>query len=224
LLSTASQFRPKPPVSLTSSTWTRDYNETRQLGDRDSRTRPAEWTRLAKFYSYWQRWPLVEQVAASPGRTIEQNARLYAMVAMVMADADQAMVDGKLTYSFWRPITAIRNGDQDGNAATDRQADWEPLLKTPMHPEYPCGHCVVIASLATVLTAEGPPPGGRIAVTSDAMPGVVRYVGSYATLVQEISLSRIYAGAHFRSSTEVGAELGRRVAEFGVQGYLKPVH
>jgi hypothetical protein len=224
LLSTASQFRPKPPVSLTSSTWTRDYNETRQLGDRDSRTRPAEWTRLAKFYSYWQRWPLVEQVAASPGRTIEQNARLYAMVAMVMADADQAMVDGKLTYSFWRPITAIRNGDQDGNAATDRQADWEPLLKTPMHPEYPCGHCVVIASLATVLTAEGPPPGVRIAVTSDAMPGVVRYVGSYATLVQEISLSRIYAGAHFRSSTEVGAELGRRVAEFGVQGYLKPVH
>jgi hypothetical protein len=133
-------------VSLTSSTWARDYNETRQLGDRDSQTRPAEWTRLAKFYSYWQHWPLVEQVAAAPGRTVEQNARLYAMVAMVMADADQAMVDGKLTYSFWRPITAIRNGDQDGNAATDRQADWEPLLKTPMHPEYPCGHCVVISA------------------------------------------------------------------------------
>jgi hypothetical protein len=72
--------------------------------------------------------------------------------------------------------------------------------------------------------AEGPPPGGRIAVTSDAMPGVVRYVDSYATLAREISLSRIYAGAHFRSSTEVGAELGRRVAEFAMQGYLKPVH
>jgi hypothetical protein len=223
LLTSVSQFRPKPPVSLASAAWARDYSETRELGALNSSTRPVEWTRLAKFYSYWRRWPLVEQVAAAPGRTLEQNAHLYAMVALAMADADQAMVDGKLTYSFWRPLTAIRNGDQDGNAATERQADWEPLLKTPMHPEYPCGHCVVIWSLMTVLAAEGPPPGHRIAVTSDAMPGVVHYVDSYAQLGREISLSRIYAGAHFRSSTEAGAELGSRVAEFAVQGFLKPL-
>jgi membrane-associated phospholipid phosphatase len=134
------------------------------------------------------------------------------------------MVDGKMTYTFWRPITAIRNGDQDGNDATEREADWEPLLKTPMHPEYPCGHCVVIAALTTVLAAEGPPPSGGIAVTSDALPGAVRYVTSYATLADEISLSRIYAGAHFRSSTEAGSALGRRVAEYAMQGFLKPLH
>jgi hypothetical protein len=224
LLSSILQFRPKPPETLTSQTWAHDYNETRTLGARNSKVRSEEWTRLATFYSQWREWPIVRQIAAQPGRTIEQNARLYALVAMAVADADSAMVDGKMTYTFWRPITAIRNGDQDGNGATERQADWEPLLRTPMHPEYPCGHCVIIAALTTVLASEGPPPIGGIAVTSDALPGAVRYVASYATLVDEISLSRIYAGAHFRSSTEVGAALGRRVAEYAIQGFLKPLH
>jgi PAP2 superfamily len=222
LLSSPSQFRPKPPITLVSDEWAHDYNETRSLGGRNSAARTAEWTNLATFYSQWQQWPLVRQVAAMPGRTLEQNARLYAMVAMATADADTAMVDGKLTYSFWRPITAIRNGDQDGNAATERDADWEPLLKTPMHPEYPCGHCVVISAVTTVLAAEGPPPPGGIAVMSDAMPGVVRYVESWPKLAEEVSLSRIYAGAHFRHSMEVGAALGRRVAEYELQGFLKP--
>jgi hypothetical protein len=224
LLSSPSQFRPKPPVNLVSEEWAHDYNETRSLGGRDSATRTAEWTRLATFYSQWQQWPLVRQVAATPGRTLEQNARLYAVVAVATEDADIAMVDGKLMYSFWRPITAIRNGDQDGNTATERDADWEPLLKTPMHPEYPCGHCVVISALTTVLAAEGPPPPGGIAVMSDAMPGVVRYVESWSKLAEEVSLSRIYAGAHFRHSMEVGADLGKRVAEYELQGFLRPVH
>jgi len=223
LLSSISQFRPKPPVALQSKVWARDYNETRSLGGRDSIARPPEWTRLATFYSRWRSEPLVRQVAVAPGRTVEKNARLYALAAMAMADADAAMVDGKLTYAFWRPITAIRNGDQDGNAETERQAEWEPLLKTPMHPEYPCGHCVVISALTTVLAAEGPPPTGGISVTSDAMPGVVHHVDSYAQLAAEISLSRIYAGAHFRSSMEAGDELGHRVAAYALQGFMQPL-
>jgi membrane-associated phospholipid phosphatase len=219
-----SQFRPKPPVTLVSQEWARDYNETRSLGGHDSATWTAEWTRLATFYSQWRSGPLVWHVAATPGRTLEENARLYAVAAMATYDADIATVDGKLTYSFWRPITAIRNGDQDDNAATERDAEWEPLLKTPMHPEYPCGHCVVISALTTVLAAEGPPPPGGIAVTSDAMSGVVRYVASWQTLAEEVSLSRLYAGAHFRHSMEVGAALGKRVAEYELQGFLKPLH
>jgi membrane-associated phospholipid phosphatase len=223
LMSSVSQFRPKPPVALASAAWARDFNETKSLGGRDSSARSAEWTRLATFYAGWQHWPIVRQVAAQPGRTLEQNARLYALIAMAVSDANVAMVDGKLTYRFWRPITAIRNGDRDGNDATARQADWQPLLKTPMHPEYPCGHCVLVWALVTVLAAEAPPPSSGIAVTSDALPGAVRYVASYATLAQEISLSRIYAGAHFRASTEVGAELGRRVAEYELREFLQPV-
>jgi membrane-associated phospholipid phosphatase len=221
LLASLSQFRPPPPVSLASAAWARDYNETRALGGRQSTARSPDWTRLATFYSRWQAAPIVRQVATAPGRSLAQNARLYALVATAVADADSAMVDGKLTYRFWRPVTAIQNGDQDGNDATERQADWEPLLKTPMHPEYPCGHCVVIAALATVLAAEGPPPAGGITVTSEALPGAVRTVGSWAALVDEISVSRIYAGAHFRSSTEAGTALGRRVAEFALEEDFK---
>lgn len=224
LMSSLSQFRPKAPVSLASPTWARDFNETKTLGGRDSAARSAQWTRLATFYSEWQQGPIVRQVAAQPGRTLEQNARLYALTAMAVSDAAAAMVEAKMTYQFWRPITAIRNGDRDGNDATERQADWQPLLKTPMHPEYPCGHCVVISALTTVLASEGPPPAGGITVTSDALPGAVRHVASYATLVNEISLSRIYAGAHFRTSMEEGEALGHRVAEYAMQGYLKPLH
>jgi hypothetical protein len=224
LMSSVSQFRPKAPVGLASAAWARDFNETKTLGGRDSTARSAEWTRLATFYSGWQHWPIIRQVAAQPDRTLEQNARLYALATMAVSDANLAMVDGKLTYRFWRPITAIRNGERDGNDATERQADWQPLLKTPMHPEYPCGHCVLISALVTVLAAEGPPPSGGIAVMSDALPGAVRYVASYATLAEEISLSRIYAGAHFRTSTEAGVALGRRVAEYELKEFLRPVH
>jgi hypothetical protein len=223
LLASISQFRPPPPVSLASPAWARDYNETRALGARQSTARSAEWTRLASFYSRWQQSSLVRQIAAAPGRSLEQNARLYALAATAVSDADAAMVDGKLTYRFWRPVTAIRNGDQDGNDATERQADWEPLLKTPMHPEYPCGHCVIIAALATVLAAEGPPPAGGLVVTSEVLPGASRTVPSYAALVDEISLSRIYAGAHFRSSVEAGTALGRRVAEFALRENFRPL-
>jgi hypothetical protein len=223
MIPSISAFRPPPPVSLGSATWARDYNETRTLGALNSTVRSADWTRLATFYMHWRLAPIVHQVAAASGRSLAQNARLYALVQLAVADAGFAMIDGKMTYRFWRPITAIRNGDQDGNEATERQADWEPLLSTPMHPEYPCGHCIISAAMVTVLAAEGPPPAGGIAVTSDASPGAVHHVPTYGQLAEEISLSRIYAGAHFRSSTETAMAMGRRIGEYALQGFLKPL-
>jgi PAP2 superfamily protein len=223
LLASNAQFRPKAPPSLASTTWARDFNETRTWGAKDSAVRSPEWTALAKFYMQWRLEPLVEQVALGAGRTLEQNARLYALASMVVVDAGFAEAEAKLHYSFWRPITAIRNGDQSGNESTQRDAAWEPLLSNPVQPEYPCGHCNMIAALTTVLSAEGPPPSGGIEITSDAFPGVVHTVASYAALVEQISMSRIYAGAHFRSSVEAGVDLGRNVANFGLQGFLKPL-
>jgi hypothetical protein len=141
---------------------------------------------------------------------------------MVSADLSTALSDGKMTYLFWRPVTAIRNGDQDGNDATTIQADWVPLLPTPPHPEYPCAHCAHAMGLAVLLEAEGPPPAEGIAVTSYGFPNAVLYLPSYRALVEQMAESRIFAGAHFRSSVNAGETLGRQVAEYALKNYLKP--
>jgi hypothetical protein len=222
LLTDSKQFLPDRPPELKSPKWARDYNETKSLGGKDSTTRTPQQTLLARFW-FTRRWgPTLRQVAEQPGRTLDQNARLYALVAMVEEDASLVHAEAKMKYAFWRPITAIRNGDQDGNDATERQPGWEPLIRTPMHPEYPCGHCVDSAATAWVLQSEGPPPPGGVAVTSEAVPGAVMYVQSYEDLANQIAESRIYAGAHFRSSVEAGQKLGRTVAEYALQNFLTP--
>ncbi|HEY6922399.1 MAG TPA: vanadium-dependent haloperoxidase, partial [Steroidobacteraceae bacterium] len=194
LLVSPHQFRPAPPPDLKSAVWARDFNETRLQGSASSKTRTAKQTREALFWDL-QRWDrTIRQVADRPGRTLLQNARLYALVAMISADAGFAISDAKMTFVFWRPITAIRNADQDGNDSTERQADWLPLLPTPIHPEYPCAHCVYGMSLAVVLEAEGPPSAQGVPVTSTAYPNVVLRVPSYMDLAKRISESRILAG------------------------------
>ena len=224
MLSSNQQFLPGPPVDLHSATWAHDYNETKSLGGEHSATRTAEQTLMARFWYAHQWGPTLRQAASQPGRGLDQNARLYALVHMTQNDALLVHARAKMLYLFWRPITAIRNGDQDGNTATERQADWEPLVRTPMHPEYPCGHCVDSTATAVVLQAEGTPPAEGVAVTSDAFPNATAYVPSYEALAEQISISRIYAGAHFRSSVEAGRKLGRDVAEYALKNYLTPVH
>src|SRR4029453_1090123 len=157
LLDRADQFRPGPPPTLTSAVWARDYNETKELGGKNSTRRTAEQTAIARF---WEATlppiylGVVRSVATLPGREVTQNARLFAAVTQATDDAYIAIFDAKYHYNFWRPITAIRNGDIDGNDATDRDPAWLPFIDTPMHPEYPCAHCIVSATVATVLLAE----------------------------------------------------------------------
>jgi len=132
------QFRPGPPPSLTSETWARDYNEIKALGGKTSVKRSAEQTAIAKFWEATAPnvyWPVARSVAAAPGRDVTDNARLLATAAMAMDDALLAVFDAKYTYNFWRPVTAIRNGDLDGNDATEREPSWTPFIDTPMHPE-----------------------------------------------------------------------------------------
>ena len=222
-LASADQFRPGPPPELKSAAWAADYNEVKAIGGVDSTTRTPDQAREARFW-YLHRWTrTLRQIADRPGRSLAQNARLYAMVAMVSEDVGVTVVDGKFHYLRWRPITAIRNGDQDGNDATVLQADWLPLIPTPAHPEYPCGHCVDSNAIATILDAEGPAPGG-VDIDSEAFPNVVMHVGSYREMAERISVSRIWAGAHYRSSVEVGSAIGRSLAEHALRNYLLPVN
>ena len=155
------QFRPGAPPALKSTLWARDYNEIKALGAVSSSVRTPEQTDIARFWA--SSLPdiyigVVRAVSAAAGRDVARNARLYAAVTAAMNDAEIAAQDAKYHYNFWRPITAIRNGDRDDNAATERDADWAPLTATPLNPEYPCGNCVYASLLATIIRADS---GGR---------------------------------------------------------------
>lgn len=211
------QLRPGPPLALTSATWARDYNEIKAVGSRNSSQRTPEQTAIAKFWEATAPavyWPIARSVAGTPGRDVTDNARLFAVAAMAMDDALIAVFDAKYTYNLWRPVTAIRNGDIDGNDATDRDASWTPLIDTPMHPEYPCAHCIVSGALGAVLEAEigsGPTPTLRSA--SPTAGGAVRTWASVAAFTKEVAQARIYDGVHYRNSTEVGSAMGTKIGE-----------
>ena len=129
----------------------------------------------------------------------------------------------KYHYDFWRPVTAIRNGDIDGNAATERDAAWQPIDNTPMHPEYPCAHCITSATIATVAEIVlGNADVPEIVMTSAAAPGVTHRWTNLWTYADEVSLARIYAGFHYRFSTRVGQDMGRKIGRFVVENVMKP--
>jgi hypothetical protein len=151
---------------------------------------------------------------------VTRNARLYAAVTAAMNDAEIAVLEAKYHYNFWRPITAIRNGDRDGNAATDRDPDWTPLIATPLHPEYPCAHCAIASTIATVIRAEA---GGAalptLTSTSNTAPGVTRQWTRTEELVKEVSEARILDGVHYRTSTEAGNRMGAQVGALVAAAY-----
>jgi hypothetical protein len=225
VLDRVDQFRPGPPPDLKSAVWARDYNEVKALGARSGSQRTAEQTEIARFWSATTPtiyYPIVRSVANQPGREVTQNARLLAASGQAMVDAIDAVFDAKYHYHFWRPFTAIRNGDQDGNDATERDAGWLPFIETPMHPEYPCAHCTIAGSLGAVLKAEiGSGPTPRLSTTSPALPGVTRSWSSVDAFTQEVINARIYDGVHYRNSGEVGQALGIKVGEVAAAKLLR---
>ena len=220
VLDRVDQFRPGPPPDLKSAVWARDYNEVKAMGARTGSQRTPEQTEIARFWTTTGPavyFPIARSVTGQAGREPTRNARFLAAFAQVGVDAIDAVFDAKYRYHFWRPFTAIRNGDQDGNDATERDAAWLPFIETPMHPEYPCAHCTAAGAYGAVLAAEiGSGPMPRLSSTSPTLPGATRSWASVADFVQEVSNARIYDGVHYRNSTEVGTALGRRVGELAV--------
>jgi hypothetical protein len=215
-----SQFRPPPPPQLSSPQWARDYDETRRLGGAKSTARTPDQTAMARFWIVAGPEiadPVARQLAGAPGRSLIQNARLFALLEMAVADAYIAVFDAKYAFNSWRPITAIRNGDKDGNDATAREADWEPVIDTPPHPEYPCAHCIASAAARAVLEAEFGAGAHPLSLTAE------RHWPTIQAFADEVSAARIFGGIHFRNSTEVAKRMGAQIGELVVQTSLKPV-
>lgn len=215
----SSQFRPAPPPSLTSDVWTKDLNEIREYGSLNSTKRSAEQTTIGRFWFFTGPRTyntIVRQIATAKNMDLVDCARLYALTAMAASDAFIAVFDGKYAYNLWRPITAIRNADMTNNSATPREAAWLPLGTTPMHPEYPCAHCIVASAVSNVLQGVAGNDVGEFSLTSPTAPSVTRKWTRLQDYSDEVANARIYAGFHYRFSAEAGKDMGRRIAELAL--------
>jgi hypothetical protein len=211
-----SQFRLPPPLALDSPEYAADLNELKVMGIFSGSSRTPDQSELALFWAgntplYWNR--IAAQLAAARELTLTENAHLFALLNVTMADAAIACWDGKYRYVFWRPITAIRAG----LTPADADPTWVPWLDffpagTPAHPEYPSGHSTVSGSAAFILSAAFG-ENTAFTVTSDVRPGT-RSFSSFSDTVAEIANARVFGGIHFRTSCVRANTLGRAVADY----------
>jgi len=216
LLPNGAQFRPAPPPALSSGAYAQAVNEVKSLGQDTSTTRTADQTVVGRFWGppIWNTWNAIAENAAMAHHTsLERTAAMFAALDLSFADSTIAFYDAKYHYQLWRPITAIRLADSDGNPATIGDPTWTPLAVTAADPSYPGAHSTISAAGAAVLSAFF---GERdqIRVSSPALPGVVRTFASYSDAATEAGLSRIFAGQHTRIDHQAGMQLGGDVAHF----------
>lgn len=226
-LNSPSQFRADSPPELTSEAWARDYNEVMSLGPATSSTRTPEQTDIGRF---WADQPLLQWNRAWRGISIAQglslldNARFFAVLATAGSDALIACWDSKFFYNFWRPVTAIRAGDTDGNPETAPDPGWIGLVIAPNHPEYPAAHgCFSGASTETLNFFFGTDTFQfRIDSNVSGLTNRVRFYTSFSQALEEVLDARIYGGMHYRNSTRKGAIIGKQVSHFATRHFFRP--
>jgi hypothetical protein len=220
VLQRPSQFRLPPPLALTSAEYAADYNEIKVMGVFSGSARSADQSELALFWA--GNTPLdwnstASQIDSERSLSLSENAHLFALLNVAMADAGIACWDSKYRYVFWRPITAIRAGDTDGNPSTDPDPTWTPWLDffpsgTPAHPEYPSGHSTVSGAAGFLLAAAfGNDTASRLPPKSDRERG---RSPSFSAAVAEIADARVFGGIHFRTSCVRANLLGQAVADY----------
>jgi len=228
LLERANRFRPGHPPALDSEMYADAFNEVKLVGIANSATASADQALTGKFWNgpiqnYWNE--ITQTAALAHKLTTAQSARLFALLDLTIADSVIAFYDAKYTYQFWRPVTAIRAADTDGNAQTLADPAWLPQSgNSPPDPSYPGAHAVISGAGAFVLTKFFRSNHFDFNVTSEVLPGVERHFNNFSAAEQEASLSRVFAGVHFRFDETTGEGLGREVADFAVDHFLTPVH
>jgi hypothetical protein len=227
-LQRANQFRPGPPPALTSDTYSDVFNEVKSLGIAKSASATADQALTGRFWNgaiqnYWNE--ITQTATLQHELTTAESARLFALLNLTFADGVIAFYDAKYTYNFWRPVTAIREAATDANRETLPDPNWLPEVgNTTPDPAYPGAHAVISAAGASVLISFLGRNQFNFAVTSEVLAGVDRSFRSFSAADEEATLSRIFAGVHFRSDLTVGQKLGREIADFVVDNFLTSVH
>lgn len=230
-LSDAAQFRPPGPPMMSGERYAADYNQVLGLGGRDSTNRTPDQTLATRFWSdftgtvtppgHWTQITLA--LARSNHLALADKAHLLAVVQVALADAGIACWDTKYAYNFWRPVTAIQRGDEDGNPLTVADPGWEPLLAAPSFQDYVSGHSTFSGAAAEVLRRWFGRDDLAFSIASDTVPGVTRSYPSLSAAVTEIGRSRVWGGIHFATADTDGQELGRRVGAWAFEHALRPV-
>jgi PAP2 superfamily len=220
----ASDFRSGGPNSLSSRKYAREFAEVKSLGSAGSTTRTADQTDMARFWAegpaIWNR--IAHQLSLGHGLTVADNARFFAMLYLTGADALIACWDDKAAWSFWRPITAIREAGSDGNRRTDPDPNWLPLITNPPYPDHPSGLACVISAMAE--TARDFFGTNRVAFNASSSTSMTtRSFSRFSQATEEVVDARVYSGIHFRIADEHGAKIGKRVAEWRNERYFHPV-
>jgi hypothetical protein len=223
-IQSATQFAPGAPPAINSATYLAEFNEVRDYGQDTSTVRTEAQTLTARFYSDAGIVPMqagLRDFATRRGLNIVDSARMFAAVETAIADGAITVWHGKLQYMWWRPITAIRNADTDGNDATASVSGWTPLIGTPPYPDWPSGLCSVVSTVSTVLTRLNGDGMLDLNITS-AAAGQTRYFATKAQIQQEAVDARVWSGIHFRTADQVSITSGANVANYVLDNYFQP--
>jgi hypothetical protein len=227
-LKQADQFRPGPPPALTSDRYGDDVNEVQSFGVAGGTAATPDEALTGRFWNgaiqnYWNE--IAQTASLDRHLTTAQNARLFALLNLSVADSVIAFYDAKYTYNRWRPVTAIRAAGTDHNSETTPDENWLPEVgNTTPDPAYPGAHAVISAAAAAVLVAVLQRDHLDFVVTSEVLPGVERSFTSFSSSADEATQSRIFAGVHFRNDLTSGHRLGRDIADFVLDHFLTRRH
>ena len=224
------QFRPSGPPALNSAEYAAEVNLLQEIGKKDSLTRTPEQTEIANFWAdgagtytppgHWNE--IAEQISLNRGNSLLEDARLFALLNIGLADAGIVAWDAKYANNFWRPITAIRQANTDNNSLTNSDPNWEPLLTTPPFPEYVSGHSTFSGAADAILTSVFGDNVNFSTTTSLEGKVITRSFSSFLQAANEAGISRIYGGIHFPSANEDGLAAGRNLGNYVVNNFLTP--
>jgi hypothetical protein len=229
-ITSSTQFSPPPPPALNSAEYAADFKEVKEIGSATSATRTGDQTQVARLWAnvntpttvffVWNN--VARTVAVSRGLSTAENARLFALINISFHDALQTTFASKFQTGLWRPLTAIRRADEDGNSDTDQDVNWTSLLGNPPYPTYAGNNAAIGTSQSTILALFFGRDDFSFQHTWEGAGGATRSYNGFTTMANEEADSRIYGGIHFRFDNVAGQSVGRNVANYVFLNIMRP--